>query len=69
MVEKGQGKALYEMLEKYRNDILNVDPAVKAEFEKTLQIDLTKPKTEAKGNNTWEAAYFRMVPTVAALTI
>ncbi|MET0637295.1 MAG: gliding motility protein GldM [Chitinophagaceae bacterium] len=69
MVEKGQGKALYEMLKKYKEDVLGVDPKVKAEFEKTLQIDLTKPPSENKGNNTWETAYFRMTPTVAALTI
>ncbi len=69
MVEKGEGKKLYDALAKYKQDILGVDPMIKTEFEKTLQIDLTKPHTEAKGNNSWEAAYFRMVPTVAALTI
>src|SRR6218665_105490 len=69
MVEKGKGKQLYDMLAKYKTDVLGVDPLVKTEFEKTLQIDLSKPHTEAKGNNSWESAYFRMVPTVAALTI
>lgn len=69
MVEKGEGKKLYQMLADYKKNVLDVDPLIKTEFEKTLQIDLTKPKTESKGNNTWEAAYFRMVPTVAALTI
>jgi gliding motility-associated protein GldM len=69
MVEKGEGKKLYDALVKYKQDVLGVDPLIKTEFEKTLQIDLTKPQTEAKGNNSWEAAYFRMVPTVAALTI
>ena len=38
-------------------------------FRKSLPIHLEKPRTQNKGNNTWEAAYFRMVPTVAALTI
>lgn len=69
MVEKGKGKELYDMLAKYKTDVLGVDPLIQKEFDKTLQIDLTKPHTEAKGNNSWEAAYFRMVPTVAALTI
>ncbi len=69
MVEKGEGKKLYKALEDYKNNVLNVDPAIKAEFANSLQIDLTKPPTTNKGNNTWEAAYFRMVPTVAALTI
>lgn len=69
MVEKGEGKKLYDKLAKYKADVLGVDPIVQKEFEKTLQIDLTQPKTESKANNSWEAAYFRMVPTVAALTI
>lgn len=69
MVEKGEGQKLYEMLAKYKTDVLGVDSLIAKEFGNTLQIDLTKPHTEAKGNNSWEAAYFRMVPTVAALTI
>lgn len=69
MVEKGEGKKLYDILAKYKNDVLAVDPLIKQNFENSLQIDLTKPPTRNKGNNTWEAAYFRMVPTVAAMTI
>jgi gliding motility-associated protein GldM len=69
MVEKGEGKKLRDMLAKYKTDVLAVDPAINAEFQNTLPIDLTMPKTQNKGNNTWEAAYFRMVPTVAALTM
>ena len=69
MVEKGEGKKLLASLTKLKEDILKVDPAIQAEFGKSLPIHLEKPKTQNKGNNTWEAAYFRMVPTVAALTI
>jgi len=69
MVEKGAGKELYSKLDKFKKDILGIDPLIKAEFEQTLPINLEKPATKNKGNNTWEAAYFRMVPTVAALTI
>lgn len=69
MVEKGEGQKLYNMLAKYKTDVLGVDPEINEKFKESLQIDLTKPHTEAKGNNSWEAAYFRMVPTVAALTI
>lgn len=69
MVEKGEGKKLYGMLQDYKKNVLNVDPEIKKEFESSLPIDLSKPPTTNKGNNTWEAAYFRMVPTVAALTI
>ncbi|HVZ57455.1 MAG TPA: gliding motility protein GldM [Chitinophagaceae bacterium] len=69
MVEKGAGKKLYQMLDEYKKKVLSVDPAINAEFQNSLPIDLTMPKTQNKGNNTWEAAYFRMVPTVAALTM
>jgi gliding motility-associated protein GldM len=35
----------------------------------SLAIDLEKPKTENAGNNTWSAAYFRMTPAIAGITI
>jgi|SRR5688572_2418819 len=69
MVDKGNGKQLLARLTKFKADILAVDPAIAQEFSKSIPINLQKPKTKNKGNNTWEAAYFRMVPTVAALTI
>ncbi|MEJ0105834.1 MAG: hypothetical protein WDO19_26235 [Bacteroidota bacterium] len=69
LVEKGEGKNLYKMLEDYKKNVLSVDPVITKEFESSLPIDLTIPKTENKGNKTWEAAYFRMVPTIATLTI
>jgi gliding motility-associated protein GldM len=69
MVEKGEGKKLLAKLTQFKKDILALDPTISTEFAKSLPINLEKPKTQNKGNNTWEAAYFRMVPTVAALTI
>jgi len=69
LVEKGEGKTLFKMLEEYRKNVLSVDPIITKEFESTLPIDLTTPKSENKGNKTWESAYFRMVPTIATLTI
>lgn len=69
MVEKGDGKTLLSKLEEYKKQILAIDPKIAESFSTTLPIDTKMPKTTSKGNNTWEAAYFRMVPTVAALTI
>ncbi len=69
MVEKGGGQKLLAMLTKYKADVLGVDTLINSNFQNSLQIDLKKPPTKNKGNNTWEAAYFRMVPTVAAMTI
>lgn len=70
LVDKGEGKVLYTRLLNFRDSILKkIDPEITKHFATSLPINLDKPKTQNKGNNTWEAAYFRMVPTVAALTI
>ena len=78
MVEKGDGKVLKQRLEEYKKNIV-------AELEKNIQdkdllktiqnftsslpVNTDMPKTKNKSNRTWEAAYFHMVPTIAALTI
>ena len=69
MVKKGEGKKLVAMLNQYKNDVLAVDPAIKAEFENSLQIDVTNPPGRDGKTKPWEIAYFNMVPTVAGLTI
>ena len=69
MVDKGQGKKLYDMLVAYKSALLAIDPSIKAEFENSLPIDLTKPDSRNRSGKTWEGAYFHMVPSVAALTI
>ena len=73
MVEHGGGKELYKKLEQYKNEVLAIDAKeggqIAAKFGNSLPISLAKPKTQNKGNKSWEDAYFRMVPTVAALTI
>ena len=73
MVEHGGGKELYNRLDQYKKEILAIDAKeggqIAAKFGNSLPISLAKPKTQNKGNKSWEDAYFRMVPTVAALTI
>ncbi len=69
MVEEGEGKKLQAALAKYKQDLLAIDPAIAAEFKNSLQINTALPDVQDKSNNTWESAYFRMVPTVAATTI
>jgi len=73
MVEHGGGKELYNRLDQYKREILAIDAKeggqIAAKFGNSLPISLAKPKTQNKGNKSWEDAYFRMVPTVAALTI
>jgi gliding motility-associated protein GldM len=70
MLDKGKAKELLAKLTEFKNNILKkVDPSIDSAFATTLPINLETPKTQSKSNNTWERAYFHMVPTVAALTI
>lgn len=69
MDTKGKGTDLYNQLKAFKEKILAIDPAVKEQFEHTLPIDLTIPKSKNGGNNDWASAYFRMTPAVAAVTI
>ncbi len=69
MVDKGEGKVLLQKLAEFKKNVLSVDPSIDSAFGTNLPIDLNVPKTSNKSNKTWEAVYFHMVPTVAALTI
>ncbi|HEY6957023.1 MAG TPA: gliding motility protein GldM, partial [Flavisolibacter sp.] len=78
MIEQKEGPKLKAKLEQYRNDVLamlndptmqGLQPEAKRQFQNLVQLNLDAPKVEDKTNNTWEAAYFHMVPTVAAITI
>lgn len=66
---KAKGKELYKKLQSLRDGIFALDSSVVDEYASSMPIDLAMPKTQSVGNNTWEAAYFRMTPTIAALTI
>ncbi|MEO6314187.1 MAG: gliding motility protein GldM [Chitinophagaceae bacterium] len=87
--EKGEGKNMYEKLAAYKKNVLAVlnpdefkdNPdlaksiaAKRAEFEKTLPLDLSVPakaNAEKSGDNAkdWTFSYFHMTPTIASLTI
>ena len=71
MVKEGKGKQLLQVLTDYKKNILGINDTIKTEFEKSLQIDLEKPRSQTgdKNKKSWEETYFHMVPTVAALTI
>lgn len=69
MVTEGEAKKLYDALTKYKTDILGIDSAIKIEFDKSLNIDLSNPPGRDGKTKSWEIAYFNMVPTVAGLTI
>jgi gliding motility-associated protein GldM len=69
LVDGPLGKKLFQDLQDYKNNIVNIHPQIKEAFS-NLPIDLSIPKsTHGASNDTWAAGYFRMTPTIAALTI
>ena len=71
MTDPGKaGDSLHVQLANFKKALLDLDPEIRKQFEKTLPIDLTIPKTNNRANqNDWSASYFYMTPAVAALTI
>lgn len=51
--------------EEIKKDVTNAI----AQFTKSLPLDVSVPKTQNHGNSDWQSAYFRMTPTIAAITI
>ena len=51
--------------EEVKKDVTNAI----VQFTKSLPLDLNIPVTQNHGNNNWQSAYFRMTPTIAAITI
>jgi gliding motility-associated protein GldM len=69
MDQKGEGPKLYAALESYMKNLMGIIPQdLQAKLPK-LPIDLSVPKSNNLGNNTWTASYFRMTPSVAGITI
>jgi gliding motility-associated protein GldM len=71
MDKQGHGEKLRLALEKYKKDVLAIDPAIAREFASKIPIDLTVPKSQtgSTAKNDWTTAYFHMTPTIAALTM
>lgn len=69
LVEGNKGKDLYQRLEAYKANLFGIDNSIRDEFAKTLPMDLSTPKSASEGNRSWEAAYFRMTPTIASITM
>jgi gliding motility-associated protein GldM len=69
MVDKKKGVELKKMLDDYKKNVLAIDPEMAKAFANTISINTEVPTGTSKANNTFERAYFHMVPTVAALTV
>ncbi len=72
---KGEGKALYAALDKFKKDVMAIDPDITKDLGPKIPLNLDPPASKS-GNTTgddpienWTRSYFHMTPTVAALTI
>jgi gliding motility-associated protein GldM len=65
----GKGKELEARLNKFKQDIMALDPKINQKFSASLQFD-TKPPLSLEGKTKdFTQTYFHMTPTVAALTM
>lgn len=72
LVEKGEGKTLLQKLTEFRDKLLAIHPEIKSTFANTLPINLGIPAAPQEGSlavRDWSSAYFRMTPTIAAITM
>lgn len=69
LVDGKLGEVLHKKLKEYKINLLGIDPLINQSLSSTLPLDVTMPTVRDNSNNTWSAAYFRMAPTVAAITI
>lgn len=71
MTDPGEaGDSLRNELGKLRTALLNLDPAIKAQFGNSLPIDTSFIETTNRAHKRdWSASYFYMTPAVAAITI
>lgn len=69
LVEGPAGKTLLNKLTDYKKSLLGIDAKIEAQFKNSLPLDISMPEVLNKSNNTWEAAYFRRTPAIAAITV
>lgn len=65
----GKGKELQEKLDKYKEDMLNIDPSIKAQFEGSFPVNTTPPVSQEGKHKDFTQSFFHMTPTIASLTI
>ncbi len=65
----GKGKELEARLQKYKQDMLNIDPSIKAQFESTFPVNVKPPLSQEGTEKDFTQSFFHMTPTIAALTM
>ncbi len=66
---KKEGDVLKNRLDQYKQQMLNLDPSIKAQFENTFPVNTTPPVTQDGKKKDFTQAFFHMTPTIAALTM
>ena len=67
---KAKGKDFYAKLVAFKQQLLDIDPGIKADVGPNLPLDLSIPKSNnTASNNDWAYGYFHMTPSVASITI
>lgn len=65
---KAKGKELYEKLKYFKEQLLAIDPEMKAAIGANLPLDIPEVKSD-KDKEEWAYKFFHMTPTVAAITM
>lgn len=65
----GKGKELEARLKKYKDDMLGIDPAIKAEFAASFPVTVVPPVSQEGDQKDFTQSFFHMTPTIAALTM
>ena len=65
----GKGPQLKARLDQYKEDMLNINPAIRKEFENIFPVSTVPPKSQEGIKKDFTQTFFHMTPTVAALTI
>ncbi len=71
MVEHKEGEKLKKALDDFKKNLLGIHPEIKSTFEKALPIntEIDKAQVQNAANRDFSSVYFRMTPTIAAITI
>lgn len=66
---KKKGTELESKLKKFKEDMLNIDPSIRKEFETTFAVDVAPIKSQDGTVKPFTESYFHMVPSTAAITL
>ncbi len=65
----GKGPELKARLDEYKQEMLGINPAIKAQFENNFPVSTDVPLSQDGNKKDFTQAFFHMTPTVAALTM